>query len=156
MAACGLLSLGFAERVSAQSTVSFEAENLTYTASGATASVQTDTNSSGGKWVELAATGSTGQYIDYTVTSVPAGTYQVEMEWKGNTSRGTMQLSVDGANVGPTLDQYSAAQVYPTTTFGTVTFSAAGNHDIRLTVTGKNASSSNYYLSSDKFILVGQ
>jgi polygalacturonase len=141
---------------SGASTLDFEAESISYTATGATASVQTDTNSSGGKWVELAATGSTGQYIDYTVTSVPAGTYQVEMEWKGNTSRGTMQLSVDGANVGPTLDQYSAAQVYPTTTFGTVTFSAAGNHDIRLTVTGKNASSSNYYLSSDKFILVGQ
>jgi polygalacturonase len=141
---------------SAPVTLNFEAESIAYTATGATASVQTDTNSSGGKWVELAATGSTGQYIDYTVTNVPAGTYTVEMEWKGNTSRGTLQLAVDGTNVGPTLDQYSAAQVYPTTTFGTVTFTSTGSHDIRLTVTTKNGSSSNYYLSSDKFILVGQ
>jgi hypothetical protein len=141
---------------SAPVTLNFEAESISYTATGATASVQTDTNSSGGKWVELAATGSTGQYIDFTVTNVPAGTYQVEMEWKGNTSRGTLQLAVDGVNVGPALVQYSATQVYPTTLFGTVTFTTAGSHDIRLTVTGKNTSSSNYYLSADKFTLVGQ
>ncbi len=140
---------------SAPQTINFEAESIAYTATGATASVQTDTNSSGGKWIELAATG-TGQSIDYTVTNVPAGTYQVQMKWKGNTSRGTMQLAVDGTNLGSTLDQYSAAQAYPTTTFGTVTFPSTGSHDIRLTVTAKNASSSNYYLSADKFTLVGQ
>jgi polygalacturonase len=141
---------------SAPATLNFEAESITYAATGATASVQTDTNSSGGKWVELAATGATSQYIDYTVTKVPAGTYQVQMEWKGNTSRGILQLSVDGTNLGSTLDQYSATQVYPTTPFGTVTFTSTGNHDIRLTVTGKNTASSNYYLSADKFTLVGQ
>ena len=80
MAACGLLSLGLADRLSAQSTVSFEAENLTYTASGATASVQTDTNSSGGKWIELAGN-STGDNISFAIPSVVAGTYQVKMEW---------------------------------------------------------------------------
>ncbi|HTB79391.1 MAG TPA: chitobiase/beta-hexosaminidase C-terminal domain-containing protein [Opitutaceae bacterium] len=136
-------------------TVSFEAESLTYTPSGATASVQTDTNSSGGKWVELAGN-SVGDSISYAVPSVTAGTYQVQMKWKGNTSRGILQLSVDGTNVGPTLDQYSAAQSYPTTTFGPVTFSATGTHTIKLTVTGKNGSSSNYQLSSDKFTFVAQ
>ncbi len=136
-------------------TYNFEAESISYTATGATASVQTDTNSSGGKWIELAANG-TGQYIDFTIPSIAAGTYQIQMEWKGNNSRGTLQLSVDGTNLGSTLDQYSAAQSYPTTTFGTVTFSSAGSHDIRLTVTGKNGSSSAYQLSADKFNLVGQ
>jgi hypothetical protein len=136
-------------------TVSFEAESLTDTPSGATASVQTDTNSSGGKWVELAGN-SVGDSISYAVPSVTAGTYQVQMKWKGNTSRGILQLSVDGTNVGPTLDQYSAAQSYPTTTFGPVTFSATGPHTIKLTVTGKNGSSSNYQLSSDKFTFVAQ
>jgi hypothetical protein len=136
-------------------TVNFEAESLTYTASGATASVQTDTNSSGGKWIELAGN-STGDNISFAIPSVVAGTYQVKMEWKGNTSRGILQLSVDGTNVGGTLDQYSAAQSYPTTTFGTVTFASAGTHTIKLTVTGKNSSSSAYQLSADKFTLVGQ
>ncbi len=136
-------------------TLNFEAESLSYTPNGATASVQTDTNSSGGKWVELAGN-STGDYIDFTVPNVPAGTYQLQMEWKGNNTRGILQLSVDGTNLGPTLDQYSSGQTYPTTTFGNVTFSTTGNHDVRLTVTGKNSKSSSYQLSADKFTFVGQ
>jgi hypothetical protein len=152
--ACMLL-LALASRLSAQTTLNFEAESLTYAASGATASVQTDTNSSGGKWVELAGN-SVGDSITFTLPSVAAGTYQLQMKWKGNNSRGILQLSVDGANLGSTLDQYASGQTYPTTTFGNVTFSSAGAHTIKLTVTGKNGSSSNYQLSADKFTLVGQ
>ncbi len=136
-------------------TLNFEAESLSYTGSGATTSVQTDTNSSGGKWVELAGN-STGDHIDFTVPNVPAGTYQLKMEWKGNNSRGILQLSVDGTNLGSTLDQYASGQTYPTTTFGNVTFSTTGSHTVRLTVTGKNSKSSSYQLSADKFTLVGQ
>ncbi|HTQ32062.1 MAG TPA: chitobiase/beta-hexosaminidase C-terminal domain-containing protein, partial [Opitutaceae bacterium] len=136
-------------------TVSFEAESLAYTPSGATASVQTDSNSSGGKWVELAGN-SAGDFIDFAVPGVPAGTYQLQMEWKGNNSRGILQLSVDGTNLGPALDQYASGQTYPTTTFGPVTFASAGSHTIRLTVTGKNSKSGSYQLSADKFIFAGQ
>ncbi len=136
-------------------TLNFEAESLAYTPNGATASVQTDTKSSGGKWVELAGN-SVGDYINFTVPNVPAGTYQLKMEWKGNNTRGILQLSVDGTNLGATLDQYSASQSYPTTTFGNVTFATAGSHTIRLTVTGKNKSSSSYQLSADKFTFTGQ
>ncbi|HTB79901.1 MAG TPA: chitobiase/beta-hexosaminidase C-terminal domain-containing protein [Opitutaceae bacterium] len=150
-----MLLLALASRLSAQTTLNFEAESLTYAASGATASVQTDTNSSGGKWVELAGN-SVGDSITFTLPSVAAGTYQLQMKWKGNNSRGILQLSVDGANLGSTLDQYASGQTYPTTTFGNVTFSSAGAHTIKLTVTGKNGSSSNYQLSADKFTLVGQ
>ncbi len=136
-------------------TVNFEAESLTYTPSGATASVQTDTNSSGGKWIELAGN-SVGDSISFAIPSVAAGTYQLQMKWKGNNSRGILQLSVDGTNLGSTLDQYASGQTYPTTTFGNVTFSSAGTHTVKLTVTGKNGSSSNYQLSADKFTFVGQ
>lgn len=149
-----LLSFGLAGSLSAQ-TVAFEAENLTYTPSGATASVQTDTNSSGGKWVELAGN-STGDSISYAIPSVAAGTYQLQMKWKGNNSRGILQLAVDGTNLGSKLDQYSSGQTYPTTTFGNVTFSSTGTHTVKLTVTGKNSSSSNYQLSADKFVFVTQ
>src|SRR5581483_5052012 len=135
--------------------VSYEAENLTYTPNGATASVQTDTNSSGGKWVMLAAN-SVGDYIDFAIPSLSAGTYTLQMEWKGNGSRGILQLAVDGTNLGPTLDQYSGAQTYPTTAFGTVTFGSTGTHTVRLTVTGKNAASTNYQLSADKFTFTSQ
>jgi uncharacterized repeat protein (TIGR03803 family) len=136
-------------------TLNFEAENLSYTSSGATNSIQTDIHSSGGKWVKLAGNGN-GDHIDFTVPGIPAGTYQLKMKWKGNNNRGILHLSVDGNAVGNRLDQYSADQTYPTTTFGTVTFATAGNHDIRLTVIGKNSSSSGRVLSADKFTLVGQ
>ncbi|HTQ30493.1 MAG TPA: chitobiase/beta-hexosaminidase C-terminal domain-containing protein [Opitutaceae bacterium] len=136
-------------------TLNFEAESLSYTGSGATTSVQTDANSSGGKWVELAGN-SVGDSITFTVPNVAAGTYQLKMEWKGNNSRGILQLAVDGANVGSTLDQYASGQTYPTTTFGNVTFSTTGSHAVRLTVTGKNSKSSSYQLSADKFTFVGQ
>jgi len=141
--------------LAAQSTYNYEAENLTYTPSGATASVQTDANSSGGKWVMLAGN-SVGDYINFAIPSLPAGTYQLQMKWKGNTSRGILQLSVDGTDLGPTVDQYSANQSYPTTNFGSVSFSTAGTHTIRLRVTGKNSASTNYQLSADLFTLTGQ
>ena len=136
-------------------TFNFEAESLSYTGSGATTSVQTDANSSGGKWVELAGN-SVGDHIDFTVPNIPAGTYQLKMEWKGNNNRGRLQLSVDGTNLGSVLDQYSSGQTYPTTTFGNVTFGTTGSHDVRLTVTGKNSASSSYILSADKFTFTGQ
>jgi hypothetical protein len=136
-------------------TYNLEAESLTRTSTGASTALQSDANSSGGTWVALNADG-TGDYVEYTTTSIAAGTYQVKMMWKGNTGRGTLSLKVDGTQVGGTLDQYSSAQSYPTTTFGNVTFASTGTHKIRLTVTGKNGSSSAYQLSADKFTLIGQ
>jgi hypothetical protein len=82
--------------------------------------------------------------------------YSMQMMWKGNTSRGILTLKVDGVQVGGTLDQYASGQTYPTTTFGTVTFASTGTHRIRLTVAGKNAAATNYYLSGDKFTFVAQ
>ncbi|HTQ30491.1 MAG TPA: chitobiase/beta-hexosaminidase C-terminal domain-containing protein, partial [Opitutaceae bacterium] len=136
-------------------TLTYEAENISYTGTGATASVQTDANASNGKWVQLASN-ATGQYIDFTLPSVPAGTYSLQMSYKSNNNRGQLSLSVDGTTLGSTVDQYQYPSVYPTATLGNVTFSSTGNHDVRLTVTGKNASSSGYGLSADAFILVPQ
>jgi hypothetical protein len=137
------------------SATTYLAYNLTYTSSGASTSLQTDTTFNPSTWVELAATG-TGQSVTYTIPSIAAGTYQLQMQWKGNTNRGQLSLSVDGgAALTPTsLDQYAATQTYPITTFTpNLTFSTTGTHTIKLTVTGKNASSSGYYLSAYSFIL---
>ena len=132
--------------------LSFEAVNLAYTTNGATAAVQNDSHFSGGHWLALNAT-KAGPYIQYTLPNLPAGTYQLQMTWKGNNNRGILSLSVDGTTLGANLDQYSAGSTYPTTTFGTVTLSA-GNHLVRLTVTGKNSASSSYGLSTYSFTLI--
>jgi len=78
------------------------------------------------------------------------------MMWKGNTTRGITDFFVDGVQLGGTLDQYSSTQTYPTTTFGTKTFSSAATHKIRMHVTGKNGSSTGYGLSADKFTFTAQ
>jgi hypothetical protein len=137
-------------------TTSMEAESLSRTSSGSTTSLQSDANSSGGTWVQLDSTDNAGDYVEYTTGTIQGGTYSVQMMWKGNTSRGILTLKVDGVQVGGTLDQYASSQTYPTTTFGTVTFASTGTHKIRLTVAGKNAAATNYYLSADKFTFVAQ
>src|SRR5207247_7977361 len=133
--------------------LAFEAESLAAANSGVGTSLQSDVNTSGGVWVQLNAT-ATNQWMEFTLPNIPAGTYTLKMRYKGNTSRGQLNLKVDGSIVGAMLDQYSATQTYPEQTFGIVTFGAAGDHVVRLTVTGKNASSTGFVLSADNFTLV--
>src|SRR5581483_11940739 len=136
-------------------TVSFEAENAPVTNSGVGTSLQTDANSSNGQWISLNATG-TGSWMEFTTPTINAGTYSFSMMWKGNTTRGISDFFIDGTQVGGTLDQYSATQTYPTTTFGTVTFSSSATHKIRMHVLGKNGSSTGFQLSADKFTFTAQ
>jgi alpha-galactosidase len=141
--------------INVATTVAFEAETTTYTASGATASVQVDAAASGGKWLQLAGN-STNDYLEMTSPQVAAGTYQIKLVWKANNNRGKLSFKIDGTQVGSTLDQYASGVSFVTTTIGTQTFSAPGTHKIRLTVTGKNSASSSYNLSADQIVLIKQ
>ncbi|HTB82308.1 MAG TPA: glycosyl hydrolase family 28 protein [Candidatus Sulfotelmatobacter sp.] len=129
----------------------FEAESLPYVANGAAAVLQNDANSSGGHWLALEATG-IGQSIDYTVTNLPAGTYDVQMSWKGNTERGISTFALDGTVLGSGLDQYSSTQTYPTTDYGIVALTNSTSHSIHLAVTGENSAATGYWISTDRFI----
>jgi hypothetical protein len=40
-------------------------------------------------------------------------------------------------------------------TLGNVTFATAGTHTIVLTVTGKDAAATHFYISADKFTFIG-
>jgi regulation of enolase protein 1 (concanavalin A-like superfamily) len=55
--------------------------------------------------------------------------------------------------VGGDLDEYSATVAYLQNDFGQIKFTTAGDHKVRLTVTGKNASSTVYTLAADRFLL---
>jgi hypothetical protein len=136
-------------------TFNFEAEDLSPVGSGATVSISDDANASGGVIEFLNATAA-GQTITFTTTSMPAGTYQVQLRYKTNTTRGQHTLSVDGIQVGGTLDQYATTQAYLTATLGTVTLTTTGTHTIVMAVTGKNASATQFYITADKFTFVGQ
>jgi len=134
-------------------TQTYEAETTGHTSTGATTTIQNDTNASGGKWVSLDADGA-GDLMEFLATDVPAGDYSVQVRYKTNNNRGVLRLAVDGVDLGTTLDQYNATVTYPTRIFGNVSFPSAATHLFRLAVTGKNGASSGFVLSADKFVLV--
>jgi hypothetical protein len=129
-----------------------EAERLPLTSVGASTAVQNDSNNSEGKWMALQADG-VGDYVDYTLSPVPAGTYRLKFKYKGHPSRGQLTLQLDGVQYGGVIDQYSATSVYPVIDFGPVTFATESSHVIRLASVGRNAASDAYTLSADYFFL---
>ncbi len=137
--------------------INLEAESLSVTSNGATTSVVSDVNASGGAWVELHSTSNGGfTRMTFTTTSIPAGKYQLQLRFNAASSHGQTTISVDGTSLGGTIDEYAATSTYTTVTVGTITFSSAGTHQIRFRVAGKNAASTNYLLSADLFTLVPQ
>jgi hypothetical protein len=114
-----------------------------------------DPGASAGQFVYLLST-KVGDSIDFILPDVPAGTYQLALEWKGNANRGIMTLSVNGTQVGAALDQYTPDETFTSTTIGNVTVAADGDLTIRLAVTGKNAASSDFALAADRFVLIKQ
>jgi hypothetical protein len=97
-----------------------------------------------------------GDYVTFAVNVSAAGTYDIKLSYKAHNSRGISQLSINGANVGGTSDQYSAADAYATFDYGTFTFTLAGNYTFKFMVTGKNPSSSGYDISFDDLTLTPQ
>jgi len=132
--------------------VSFEAESLTRTTSGVTATTDSDAAASGGARVTLNAT-ATGGWVQFTLPGVSAGTYSVQLAYKTNANRGQAAFQFNGSAFGSTLDQYAASASYPSVVIGTVSVASSGNQTLRLTVTGKNSASSSYTLSADKITL---
>jgi len=99
-----------------------------------------------------------GNSVSFTLNIAQAGTYDVKYGSKLYPPRGIGQLSVNGNNVGPAVDQYnpSTLGVFQEFDVGNVTFATPGNYVFTFTVTGKNASSSGYTLAFDYIKLTAQ
>ena len=136
-------------------TFNFEAESLSPTGSGATVSTSNDANASGGV-VEFLNSTSAGQTMTFTTPSIPAGTYQIQLRYWGNVTRGQHTVQIDGTQLGGTIDQYATAKTYVSVILGTATFTSAGPHSIAMTVTGKRPAATKFYLTADKFTFVGK
>jgi hypothetical protein len=88
--------------------------------------------------------------------SIPAtAVYDVKVATKRHNTRGIVQLSINGTNVGPAEDQYSAADVWQEFDLGTVSL-AAGTQPFTFTTTGKNASSLGFTQAFDYIKLTPQ
>src|SRR5437773_189245 len=84
--ACGSLthSTTVSLTVNAASGVTLlEAESLAITTNGATATLNSDANASGGAW-ELFNGTAIGQFIEFTTPSLAAGTYNFDYLYKKN------------------------------------------------------------------------
>jgi hypothetical protein len=136
-------------------TFNFEAESLSPVGTGATVSISNDANASGGV-VEFLNSTAAGQIMTFTTPSIPVGTYQIQLRYWGNVTRGQHTVKIDGNLLGGTIDQYATSKTYVTVTLGNVTFTSPGTHTIAMTVTGKRSAATQFYLTADKFTFVGQ
>jgi hypothetical protein len=88
---------------------------------------------------------SVGQWIEMTVHVPTAGEYELNLGYKKNNGRGNPQLSIDGINQGPVVDEYVAvtteAGMY-LANLGKVQLTA-GDHTLRFTLAGRTGGSSN-------------
>ncbi len=88
------------------------------------------------------------------------GEYNVRVGVRKNTASGQFQLAITrgpgGAfvNLGAVQDTYAAATSYNELNLGNFTFTGAGTNSFRFTVTGKNASSTDYDLAIDYLRLI--
>jgi hypothetical protein len=126
--------------------------------------------SSGPTWRQFAWTGfpdgqgmildatAVGDSITLTVNVASAGVYDVKVSMKDLNTRGILQLTVNGSNVGGPQDEYQATDsgAFIVTDLGTFNFSTAGNYSFKFAVTGKNAASSGYSISFDTITLTPQ
>ncbi|HTQ32503.1 MAG TPA: chitobiase/beta-hexosaminidase C-terminal domain-containing protein, partial [Opitutaceae bacterium] len=132
--------------------ITLEAEKLSPAGSGATVSTSNDANASGGVLEFLNAT-TPGQSITFTTPVLPASVYQIQFRYKTNKTRGQHTIMIDQTVFAGIIDQYAATQAYKTVTLSGLMPLGAGAHTITLTVTGRNASATQYYLSADSFTL---
>ncbi|MFI8085418.1 DNRLRE domain-containing protein [Kitasatospora sp. NPDC086009] len=92
---------------------------------------------SGGGQVFLAAD-AVGDNASFRISVPEEGTYQLGALLTKAADYGIVQLSIDGQNVGAPFDGYSAAVTTTPFAAGPTGRLARGDHELRLTVTGKN------------------
>ncbi len=136
-------------------TGTYEGESLARTLSGGFSTSHPSTPDASNGMHVLATSSTNGQWMEILVPHVPPGTYALRYRYRTSSTRGIIQASWEGANVGPAIDQ-SVGPDFIETTLGTVTTSTHGSRLFRLTVVGKNPASSSRTMSLDRIVLVKQ
>ena len=143
---------------SAASTVHREFEYYgPYQSSGQTVLTNSDSSADNGQWVYYGST-AVNQYVTYGFYVQP-GVYSIALKTKKYIDRGIVQLATSGDGVtffnkdGP-QDLYSSTASFATIAFtNTFTVTGFGVRYVRVTVTGKNPSSSGYAIAMDSLTL---
>jgi hypothetical protein len=102
--------------------------------------------------VQFVGTPAVNDYIEFTLPSIAAGTYTVDLYYKAYFTRGICQASIDGVNIGTATDEYASLGVNQVLkSLGNMMLTAA-DHTIRFTITGKGSGSA-YTMTIDKIVL---
>jgi hypothetical protein len=141
---------------SAPGVITYETESLTVaTTSGDLHRVALDAGYSGGQGTILEAN-AVGDFVTYTVNVPEARTYDIRVRIKRLGNRGIWQFSSNGVNHGSPVDGFSSTATFPEIDIGNVTFSTAGNKSFRFMITGRNASSTGFWIALDYIRLIPQ
>jgi hypothetical protein len=81
-------------------------------------------------------------YIEWDVV-LGAGTYSLRTMWQRNTTSGIATISIDGVDLGTTIDMSGVLATNQVTDVSTPSL-AAGRHQVRYRAAGKNASATSY------------
>jgi hypothetical protein len=149
----GKISVDQIQLLPGTSVTSFEAENCSFTSNKEVTTSELNQSASNQYYVEIYPdVPAVGDWIELSIPSIEAGTYNLTAVQKTNSDRGIVQVSVDGVNIG-SVDSYQSTPFYQVPfQVGTVTFETTGTHTLRYTVTGKNASSSGYKVTPDRVL----
>ncbi|MES2773850.1 MAG: thrombospondin type 3 repeat-containing protein [Bacteroidota bacterium] len=136
--------------------VAKEIETIPYTTTGATATALANTMASGGQVLRLNADGAGDELILESVCHPQAGYFSYDLKAYKFTSFGKYKMSIESSPgqwqmFDQEVDLYGTSASV-TTNFGSV-YLPAGSYRIKLTCTGKNASSTGYLGSFDLLTL---
>ncbi|MBQ9468854.1 MAG: DUF2961 domain-containing protein, partial [Clostridia bacterium] len=96
-----------------------------------------------------------GQYAEYTLPAISDGRYMILASFTTAPDYGKLRVSVNGTELGEEIDCYTASVLVEyLTEIGEATLTAGNSNTIRFTVTGKNASSGDYYIGLDFLLLI--
>jgi len=140
---------------SVKTPVTYSTANLTAVSSGPTFRTFTWPGFSQGTGTTLDST-APGDSVTFTVHVEQAGIYDVSYTSKEYYTRGTVQLAINGTNIGAMVDQYNAVETFGTFDLGNFNFTGVGDYSFKFTVVGRNAASSGYTLAFDDIILKPQ
>jgi hypothetical protein len=127
-----------------------ERTNRRVSSTGYSTEVKSDSRATRGTYFQYGSK-FVGDYVEYTVDMVLATKYWIV--WTSPKLGGSLyQLSVDGVDLGPQVDNYAKGN-FKLVTSGSLTFSQFGSHTIRMTVSGQTIPGYNsIYLDYIKFI----
>lgn len=132
----------------------YEAENLRVEDTNTAVVTYTDPPASEGEGKHIQST-AVNDFATLVIPEVASGNYDLTVRVKKWTSRGIIQMAVAENPAGPFTDIGSEYDLYNSTELYTdlgalpVSFSSDGPKYLRFTVTGRNASASNYWILLD-------